>query len=71
MDTQTYKDFVANNESFTYLNAEHAGALPATTANAYARTALANLMSQIAGGADINAALEEAVKYIADELAAE
>ena len=71
METQTYKDFVANNESFTYLNAEHAGALPATTANAYARTALANLMSQIAGGADINTALEEAVKYIADELAAE
>lgn len=71
METETYKEFVAKNESFQYLNAEHAGAFPAVTAQAYARTALQTLMSQVAGGADINKALEEAVKYIEDEMAAE
>ncbi|MBR2825692.1 MAG: extracellular solute-binding protein [Solobacterium sp.] len=71
METQTYKDFVAKNESFQYLNAEHAGAFPAVTAQTHARKALQTLMSQVAGGTDVNKALEEAVKYIEDELAAE
>ena len=48
-----------------------AGAFPAVTAQAFARTALQNLMSQVAGGTDVNTALEDAVKYIEDELAAQ
>ena len=71
METQTYKDFVANNESFTYLNAEHAGAFPAVTAQAYIRTALQTLMSSVAGGADVQESLDAAVTYIQEELANE
>ena len=71
MATDTYKEFVANNESFTYLNAEHAGAFPAITAQAYTRSALQTLMSEVAGGKDVNEALADAVKYIEDEKAAE
>ena len=71
MATDTYKNFAANNESFTYLHPEYAGAFPAVTTQAFARTALQNLMSQVAGGTDVNTALEEAVKYIEDELAAQ
>ena len=69
--TETYKTFAANNESFTYLHPEYAGAFPAITAQAFARKALQNLMSQVAGGTDISKALEEAVQYIEDELAAQ
>ena len=71
METQTYKDFVAQNESFTYLHPEYAGAFPAVTTQAYARTALRDLMSQVAGGTDVKEALEAAVQYIEDEKAAE
>ncbi len=71
MATDTYKEFAANNESFTYLHPEYAGAFPAVTTQAFARTALQTLMSQVAGGTDVNAALEEAVQYIEDELAAQ
>ena len=63
--------FVANNESFTYLNAEHAGAFPAVTAQAYIRTALQTLMSSVAGGADVQESLDAAVTYIQEELANE
>ena len=69
--TDTYKAFAESNESFQYLNAEHAGAFPAVPAQAYARDALGTLMAQVGGGTDVNAALEEAVKYIEEELAAE
>lgn len=71
METETYKNFVANNESFSYLNAEHAGAFPAVTAQAYIRTALQTLMSSVAGGQDVQTALDEAVTYIQEELANE
>lgn len=71
MATQTYKDFAAANESFNYLHPEYAGAFPAVTTQAFARTALQTMMSQVAGGTDVNQALEEAVTYIEDELAAQ
>lgn len=71
METETYKNFAATNESFTYLHPEYAGAFPAVTTQTFARIALRNLMSQVAGGTDVNEALEEAVKYIEDELAAQ
>ena len=70
-EVDTYKAFAEENISFQYLNAEHAGELPAVSAQAYSRDALSTLMSQVAGGTDVNQALEDAVKYIEDELAAE
>lgn len=70
-EVDTYKAFAEENIGFQYLNAEHAGELPAVRAQAYSRDALSTLMSQVAGGTDVNQALEDAVKYIEDELAAE
>lgn len=70
-EVDTYKAFAEENIGFQYLNAEHAGELPAVSAQAYSRDALSTLMSQVAGGTDVNKALEDAVKYIEDELAAE
>ena len=71
METQTYKDFVADNESFTYLHPEYAGAFPALTTQAYARTAFGTMMSEVAGGTDVHEALNTAVEYIEGELASE
>ena len=71
MATQTYKDFVANNESFSYLHPEYAGAFPAVTRPAYVRNALQMLMEDVAGGKDINTSLEDAIQYVEDEMEAE
>ena len=71
METQTYKDFVANNESFTYLHPEYAGAFPALTTQQYVRNALQELMSSVASGTNVNEALETAIQSIEEDKAAE
>ena len=71
MDTQTFQDFASNNESFSYLHPEYAGAFPAVTTQAYARKAFEIMMSEVAGGKDVNEALQDAVDYIETELAEE
>ena len=70
METQTYKDFVAGNESFEYLNADVAGA-PSATDNNIIRTAMTNLMAEVSGGTPVQEALDAAVEFIEDELAAQ
>ena len=70
METQTYKDFVANNEIFNYLNPEAAGA-PSATDNQIIRDAMKNLMAEVSGGTDVQEALDSAVEYIKEELAAQ
>ena len=71
METDTYKAFVADNESFTYLHPEYAGAFPAVTRQAYVRDALFTLMEDVAAGKDVNESLEAAIQYVEDEMAAE
>lgn len=70
METETYKGFVANNEIFNYLNAGVAGA-PSATDNNIIRTAMSNLMSALQGGTPVQEALDAAVEYINEELAAQ
>lgn len=70
METQTYKDFAAKSEAFAYLNVEHAGA-PSATDNQIIRDAMKNLMAAVQGGTPVQEALDAAVEYINEELAAQ
>lgn len=70
MDNATYKAFAAENESFGYLQPEIAGAAPAE-GNAVMRKTVENLLAAVEGGTDVQKALDDAVKYANDELAAQ
>jgi len=70
METETYKNLVASNEIYNYLNASVAGA-PSATDNQIIRDAMFNLMSAIRGGTPVQEALDAAVTYIQEELAAQ
>ena len=68
-ETDTYKEFVAANEIFEYLNADVAGA-PSATDNSIIRAAMKDLMAGVQGGTPVQECLDKAVKYIQDELKA-
>lgn len=70
METSTYKNFVANNEIFNYMNSAVAGA-PSATDNNIIRTAMQNLMAALQGGTPVQDALDAAVEYVNEELAAQ
>ena len=70
---KVYQDFINGSAKAAYdcVRPEYSGTFPAITTQLYARTALRNLMSAAAGGADIETAVKDAVSYIEGELAAE
>lgn len=70
METETYKNLVASNEIYNYLNASVAGA-PSATDNQIIRDAMKNLMAAVQGGTPVQEALDAAVSYIQEELAAQ
>ncbi|MBR0090125.1 MAG: extracellular solute-binding protein [Lachnospiraceae bacterium] len=71
-EQQAYQDYVNSGDlGWQYLHPEYAGAFPAVTAYAYARTALGNLMGEVAEGVPVQEALNTAVEYIENELASE
>ena len=68
-----YQEFVNGDAKAAYdcLNPEHSGTFPAITTQVYNRTAMRNLMSAVAGGADVEESVKAAVAYIEEQLAAE
>ena len=70
METEQYKNLVASNEIYNYLNAGVAGA-PSATDNQIIRDAMKNLMAAVQGGTPVQEALDAAVSYIQEELAAQ
>lgn len=68
-EVQSYKDYLASSDTLNALEPEIAGGFPAVTAQAYVRTALKNLMADVAAGVDAKTAIKSAYDYVATELA--
>ncbi len=66
LDNAEYKEFLAGSTSLQGLEPEIAGALPAVPAQSAVRAALKNLVNNVGAGTAVDAALAEAVQYVAD-----
>ena len=71
-ETQTYHNyFISSRLEYTFLHPEYAGSLPALPAQQQVRMALSELMAGVAGGIDVNTALDQAVKSIEESMSGE
>lgn len=68
-----YQEFINGGAKAAYdcIRPQYSGVFPAITTQLYNRNAMRNLMSAVAGGADVETSVKEAVSYIEGELAAE
>lgn len=68
-ETETYKNLMANSDTLNALQPETAGSFDALPAIQYVRTALKNLMKDVAAGTDAKTAIGTAYDYVAGEIA--